>query len=466
MLPLYQHLKPDYQEKCLEKWSPVLDMGEPIKDIRVKMATAIVLENTQMDFVDHGLITESYTGQAGGFGAQAGATPGGSPAGGGALGTAFNYGTADSRIPAIVVPTIRRIFPELVAHDIVGVQPMNGPVGFAFAKRSLYGVNGKGGDRSGTELGYNYLDSGFTGASGNALTGSYWEEFGGPAGGGASAFGGTNAYGTDGQAAELGDSEWWNVGEDMPMATFRLEKGAVVAKTRKLAAHYSLELAEDMMKMHGIDVDSEMVNDMSYEIQAEIDRQIIAEMVKAAISAGNTSNWSPVSADGENQLMRIGTLYTQILDRSNLIAIKTRRGPANFAVASPRVCALLERLGDYFLDKPANKVDSGVFGISKVGTLRSGSITLYRDTFAYGNYVLLGYKGKTPVDSGIVYCPYIPLQLHRAIGPDNFSPRLGIRTRYGVLSNMFGANLYYQFIKVSDLTNTLLADYSGRVFMY
>ena len=243
-----------------------------------------------------------------------------------------------------------------------------------------------------------------------------------------------------------------------------MEKGTVTARTRKLAAAFSLEIAEDMMSMHGIDVDNEMINIISYEIQAEIDRQLLTEMVKSAINGHKTSVWSPVSADGRNQLERIGTLYTHLLDKSNEIAITTRRGPATFAVASPKVCSIMERLQDFTLDQASTQVDTGAVGIAKVGVLRNGSITLYRDTFAMGNYMFLGYKGPTPYDAGIIYCPYIPVQLLRATAQENFSPRMGVRTRYGILQHLFGADNYYHFIRIDDLTSSVLAGDGGRVF--
>ena len=485
-MAMYQYLTPDYQEKVLARWEPVLSTGKVIDSESTKMATALVLENTQREFDQQRLIAESYAGngpgyaQVGGFGA----APAGQP-GGGAFGayTPDTYGGADARMPMIVIPTARRIFPELLAHQVVGVQPMNGPVGFAFALRARYGVNGQGGDRENIEIGYNMIDSAFTGASGNAPTNppitnptvmDFWAQF---AGSGSATEFGVNTYGQDGKGAGLTNSEWWNVGEDMPMAKFTMEKAIVEAKSRKLASHWSLELAEDMMNMHGIDVDSEMVNIMSYEVQSEIDRQLLTEMVKAALDiahfgtpgfAPRMSTWSPVSADGRNQLERIGTFYTHLLDRANYVAITSRRGPANFVITSPRVCAIIERIQDFMLDKAGQaNVNSGLVGVSKVGTLRSGAITVYRDTFAMNHYALLGYKGPTPYDSGIIYCPYIPLQLMRAIGPDNFSPRIGVRTRYGVLNHLFGAQNYYHFVRVIDMNNTpLLSDDSGgRIFM-
>lgn len=472
---MYQHLSPDYQEKVIARWDSVLNAGGNIKSENARIATALVLENTQREFQksSSGQLNEAIVG----MGTQPGVATdpyNNATQGGNALGSTNDYGVCDSRIPSIVIPTLRRIFPELVAHDLVGVQPMGGPVGFAYALRHQYGANERGTPGGtavqGQEIGYNTINNDFTGASGMveldesgnfcqtvpgvgsaALSSEAWQCFAGNTG--------------DGQGAGLNNSEWWAIGEDMPMAQFRLEKGVVEAKSRKLAAHWSLELGEDMMNMHGIDVDSEMVNVMSYEVQAEIDRQILGEMVKAAIVGGKVSEWDPVSADGRHQSERIGTLYTQTLIKSQEIAVATRRGPATFAVASPTVVALLERLGDFRQDAASVESSHASVGISKVGAMRNGGVGLYRDTFAAGDYMLLGYKGPTAYDSGIIYCPYIPLQLNRAVGQEDFTPRVGVRTRYGVLANLFGSANYYSFIKIKGITGTVQAA-DARVFTY
>ena len=270
----------------------------------------------------------------------------------------------------------------------------------------------------------------------------------------------------------MANAEWWKIGEDMPMSQFSLEKGIVEAKTRKLGAHWSLELGEDMQNMHGINTQEELLNIMSYEIQAEIDRQLLGEMVKSALNgtAGlHYSTWSPVSADGRNQIERIGTLYTQVLINAHKVAINTRRGPANFAFAGTKVCSLLERLGDFAMDKEGDSVAtiaSENASITKAGTIRHGAINLYRDTFG-GDYILMGYKGKNPYDSGIIYCPYIPLQMMNAVGTQDFTPRMGVRTRYGVLNHLFGAANYYHMMKIEGLTAAGLGDDSnGRLFTY
>lgn len=461
MASLFQHLDQGFQKSVLNKWAPILNAAGGIADYNKRLSTAIILENTERSCGSQvSALSESY--EAGAMQAQPG------------VGNTFGnytpgaYGDNDSRMPSIVIPTARRIFPELLAHEVVGVQPMTGPVGFAFAFRARYGANGKGSVPQGTELGYNFMDSAHTGASGldAGVTGNaYWESFAGtPTGTGAY---GTKVYGNQGQGENLNPSEWWGMGTDFPMAQFDVSKGTVEAKTRKLGASWSLEMAEDIKAVQGANIETEMTNIISYELKAELDREILSECVKAAIVGGSTSVWSPVSADGRNQMERISTLYTSMLDRANAISITTRRGPATFAIASPKVCAIIERMQQYTLiNNGSPVVDTGVIGVAKVGTLRNGAMNLYRDTFAAGNYILLGYKGPHPYDSGLIYCPYIPIELMKTMSPNTFAPRIGVRTRYGILNNLFGAANYYHFMKIDDLTGTLLGSESERIFLY
>lgn len=184
-------------------------------------------------------------------------------------------------------------------------------------------------------------------------------------------------------------------------------------------------------------------------------------MVKAAITGGSITEWSPVSADGLDQMGRLATLLTQITIEANNIAVKTRRGNANFVVTTPRVCALLQQLSmnKFTSFKTTDAVpttpDTGVGALTKVGLINDDQQLLVRDAYAAQgsmDYVLLGYKGKQPGDSGIIYMPYIPLQLSKVIQPGSFTPSIGARTRYGVMSNPWDARNYYSFIKVTGMT--------------
>lgn len=464
-----------YAEKIVAKWAPVLEAGPGIDNDQVRLTTAMILENTEKDFKRQGLITEESGMLDQGSGGIAGGTDPVAPATNGVL------GTTDFHWPSIVIPMVRRIFPSLISHEIVGVQPMNGPIGFAFAFRARYGANGQLGvgnldlatsnantegnqPGNGTEIGYNYVDSRYTGVSATAVTGSMWQAY---AGASAGRF-------VDGQGQSTGIGEYNNVNDTYPMAKFELVKQAVEAKTRKLAANWSPELAEDMMAMHGIDVEAEMISILSYEIAAEIDRQLLNEQVKVAITGGKTSIWTPVSADGRNQIERIGTLLTQLNLMSNKIAETTRRGAANFCIASTRVTSVLQRLNAAAAFAPSSKgampalPNSGVGSLIKVGLINSGAQLLIRDTFAGGDYALLGYKGSHQGDSGIIYCPYIPVQMMKAVKTDNFTPEVGARTRYGVLNNVWGSANYYQFVACQNMSGIGLAgdDAGTRQFTF
>jgi hypothetical protein len=362
------------------------------------------------------------------------------------------------------MPMLRRIMPDLIANDLVGVQPLNGPVGYALAYRPTY--NGKGGIggnltalTSNAEIGYNPTDTRYTG-SGAVNTKRVGHQDGDKELDTSSDF--WKAYGGDawlGEGAALGDAEFADLNKgEYPTVSFSLVKSAVEAKTRKLAAHWSPELAEDMQAMHGIDVEREMVNTLTYEVGAEIDRQIITEMVKAAITGNSTSTWTPVSADGLDQMGRLATLLTQITVEAQQIAIRTRRGNANFVVTTPRVTALLQQMSinKYTSFKNTDAIptvpDTGVGALAKVGLINDDSMLLVRDSYASNganDYALLGYKGKQAGDSGIIYCPYIPLQLSKVLQPGSFTPSVGARTRYGVMSNPWDAKNFYHFMKIA-----------------
>ena len=369
---------------------------------------------------------------------------------------------------------IRRTFPELITNEIVGVQPMTGPVGLAFAMRYKYedaalgysdrgdgqagftgGVAGIPGS-TGREIGYNYLNSAFTGASAAWLSGT----------------GTTGDF--PGMAEDQGVGALINqfeLSSKIPQITVSFEKTAVEALTRRLAAKWSVELEQDLKNMNGIDIDSELTNTMSYEIQAEIDREMIARMIQVCLNAGagtGYSTWSAISADGRWSGERARDFYNRLIVEANRVAVRNRRGAANFIIATPRVCAILETLQNFTWMPTNGNVNTQPVGIAKVGSI-GGRFQIYRDTrteaqansyaSVYGtpggyaapraqavDYALLGYKGSEYYDSGIVYCPYIPVMVQRTIGPNDFSPRVGLLTRYGVVDHIFGANLYYHLV--------------------
>ena len=462
MKPSEQFISRGRAETLLKKWSPILehtsDSIGAIKNDHTKLSTAILLENQEKYCFE----SSNIAGDGGVFGASLQ----GSPGQGGKFSNDF-YANGDARLPKVLIPMIRRTFPELITNELVGVQPMSGPVGLAFALRFKYEADALGdykydgsstlngatpGNRAhsdGQEVGWNYLNSAFTGASSDALsglgTGSDFEF----------------VAGDTGVADILKNFE---LTANIPQMTLDFFKTAVEAGTRRLAARWSVELEQDIKNMNGIDIDNELTNAMSYEIQAEIDREMIMRMVQIALKAGagqGYSFWSPVSADGRWLGERNRDFYQKIIVEANRIAIRNRRGAANFIVATPRVCSILEMLPEFAFMPVNGNVNTAPTGIAKVGTL-GGRFTVYRDTrteaqyqvgqrSAYLEYALLGYKGPEFYDTGIVYCPYIPVMVQRTIAPNDFAPRVGLMTRYGVVDHIFGANLYYHVIIVKGL---------------
>ena len=454
-------LESGHQRKLLKRWAPILESGEKITSENTKTVLAQVLENTRAYYASKGMLME-----AGPKGVKQADRVGTYAAGNGVMNGDYRSpytggDRGDYYLPNVVMPILRRIFPQLIANELVGVQPPNGPIGFAMAYRPTLNTNGQFGrdkDGTGNEIGYSPTDTRWTGLSADdtiagadfpALpeedaNGEYWK-----------AYAGNDKGAWRGVGAPLGEeSEYAEMGESYPTVTFGLIKTGVEAKTRKLGAHWSPELAEDMQAMHGIDVEKEMINILSYEIGAEIDRQIITEMVKAAITGGSTTKWSPKTADGLDQMGRLATLLTQVAIEAQQIAIRTRRGNANFAVTSPKVTALLQQLSmqKYTSFKNANGIpsvpDTGVGALTKVGLINDDNMLLVRDSYAASDYILMGYKGSHPGDSGIIYCPYIPIQLAKVLQPGSFTPSVGARTRYGVMSNPWDARNYYAFMKV------------------
>ena len=451
-----------HQKKLLKRWEKILESGTPIQSESTKVALAQILENTYSYYQMKGMLNEAGVAQPDIVGKKQNGVLRGQDGYAGATGGHVypgDTGYGDYYLPNVVMPMLRRIMPDLLANELVAVQPLNGPVGFALAYRPLYGENGSmtHGNTSDREIGYNPVDTTWTGLTADAETTKLVKdnaEY-------------LSAYTTDlswyGRGAEIGrKSEYLTLDDDYPTVTFGLLKSTVEARTRKLAAHWSPELAEDMQTMHGIDVEREMVNTLTYEVGAEIDRQIVTDMAKAAIIGGSTSKWSPISADGLDQMGRLATLLTQITIEAQQIAIRTKRGNANFLITTPRVCALLQQMGMNKFASFKNGAsmpsvpDTGVGALAKIGLINDDSMLLIRDAHVQAkdsDYVLMGYKGKQAGDSGIIYCPYIPLQLARVMQPGSFTPSVGARTRYGIMNNPWDAKNYYTFMKIEDCTS-------------
>lgn len=498
--PTQAYIDESRAKVLLEKWGPVLDYNSanvaPIEDDHTRLNTAMLLENQESWCINEANVGGGTGGVFSGGSINAGGQAGNMPATGDAA-----YAQNDARLPKILIPMIRRTFPELLTNELVGVQPMSGPVGLAFALRYKYGsdflgetnTNGKDGSLTAAagnvkpyseaassvntagalagnatdgELGYQYLDTRFTGKSSTgmdtSIAGTTANQFGFSTAAGTVAF---TAIGADaGVAALLGDFE---LGSKIPTIEVSFEKTAVEAGTRRLAANWSVELEQDLKNMNGIDVDTELTNAMSYELQAEIDREMIVRMIQTAIQGGlgtGYSAWFAESADGRWMAERNRDLYAKLIVEANRIAIRNRRGAANFIVASPAVCAILEMLPEFTWMPVNGSVNTQPVGVAKVGNL-GGRFNVYRDTRTEAQreqglreqveYALLGYKGPEFYDTGIIYCPYIPVMVQRTIGPNDFSPRVGLLTRYGVVDNIFGAELYYHLVLVGGLKGGL-----------
>lgn len=456
------------QSRLLKRWAPLLESGSAIESSNTKKVLAQVFENTYREFSRHGLLTEAkFPGARANI---AGTNPVGSD---GKQTAGFMQSVAGAEgnnffMPNVIMPMLRRIFPDLIANELVGVQAMNGPVGIALALRATYGKT-YGKDDYQREIGFDSPDTAFTGAQGAPLS----NDLSGYAGEGAdlSAWAGEGAYtGLSTEFASFSSTETGLVNGAYPQASFGLKQATVTAKTRKIGGQWSPELAEDMEAMHGIDVENEMVNILSYEIGAEIDRQILTEMVKAAISGGAKTVWNPAEADGLDQMGRLATLLTEITTYANQIALRTRRGAANFVVASPRVTAALQQMGmNKFVSFSGGKAIpsvpySGVGALQKQGLINDGCQLLVRDAYAQGDYVLLGYKGTHPGDAGIIYCPYIPVQMSKAINPDTMTPVIGCRTRYGIMNSVWDSKRYYHYIDVKGMVGQAYELNSTRRF--
>jgi len=467
-------------EQLQEKWAPLLnsDSADPIKDAHRKMVTAVLLEN-QEKFLseERNFLTEAPTnlgnaaGASGGFGG--GATPGGPVAG----------------FDPVLISLIRRSMPNLVAYDLAGVQPMNGPTGLIFAMRS------RRDSQSGDETFFDEVNTAFSGQdAGNDLTqGGYTAE---TSDGSAVGFGTTSPgakHGTNpgllnpssdatqddyavGQGMQTGDSEALGdaSGNNFNEMAFSIEKVTVTAKSRALKAEYSLELAQDLKAIHGLNAEAELANILSTEILAEINREVIRTIYKVAEkgAAVNTATAGvfdlDVDSNGRWSVEKFKGLLFQIERDANRIAQRTRRGKGNMILCSADVASALTMAGvlDYTPALNANlNVDDT--GNTFAGVLQ-GKYRVYIDPYSANSaaqqYYVVGYKGSSPYDAGLFYCPYVPLQMVRAVGENTFQPKIGFKTRYGMVANPFAegttqglgrikanTNRYYQRVKVLNL---------------
>ncbi len=416
-------------EELQKKWSPVLDHKDlsEITDPHRRAVTTVVLENQEKALREEkeALFEATHVNQTG--------------------------ASVDNYDP-ILISLVRRALPNLMAYDVCGVQPMSGPTGLIFAMKSHYT------NQTGTEALFNEADTDFSGAGthagANPVDGSY-----------------TTGTGVSTSTAEgFGDSTTLN-----EMA-FSIEKTTVTAKSRALKAEYTVELAQDLKAVHGLDAESELSNILSQEILAEINREVIRTIYKVAkTGAASTATAGTfdldVDSNGRWSVERFKGLLFNIERDANVIAQDTRRGKGNFIICSSDVASALAMAGvlDY---APALSTNLNVddTGNTFAGVL-NGRYKVFIDPYsantgAASQFYVVGYKGSSAYDAGLFYCPYVPLQMVRAIDPSTFQPKIGFKTRYGMIANPFvmqsdgttdadtftaDRNQYYRSVKVTNL---------------
>ena len=446
-------------EHLQEKWAPILDHDgqEKITDSHKRMVTAVLLENQEkilkeeQEFLSEAAPTNST-------------------------------GASISNFDPVLISLIRRAMPNLVAYDLAGVQPMNGPTGLIFAMRSRYAT------QSGEEAFYNEADTAFSGQSQGFNKTSGWTQ--GAVGLGTTNQQGSNPGALDGTFPATADATTYNVGEGMTTAqaealgdasdnnfnemAFSIEKVTVTAKSRALKAEYSLELAQDLKAIHGLNAEAELANILSTEILAEINREVIRTIYNVAVPGAQTNTATTgtfdldIDSNGRWSVEKFKGLIFQMERDANAIAQQTRRGKGNTILCSADVASALTMAGvlDYTPALNANlNVDDT--GNTFAGTLQ-GKYKVYIDPYAANvatdQYYVAGYKGSSPYDAGLFYCPYVPLQMVRAVGENTFQPKIGFKTRYGIVANPFAegateglgrikrnSNKYYRRVKVLNL---------------
>jgi hypothetical protein len=458
----------------LEKWAPVIDAdGAPaIKDFTRRGDLAVILENQQREMnaasQANGMLFEAGTGgvstNIGGGGNYGVNTTGTGTYNAGAAGTGGVAG-----FDPVLINLVRRAMPQLIAYDVAGVQPMTQPTGLIFAMKSRYT------SPSGTEALFNEANTSFTGTSGatgtdptgatGLSTGSYQ----------------TGLGLSTANAEILGSTS----GEAFPEMAFSIEKTSVVAKTRALKAEYSIELAQDLKSVHGLDAEGELSKILSTEILAEINREVIRTIYTvakqgAAVGTATAGIFDlDVDSNGRWSVEKFKGLLFQIEREANAIAQQTRRGRGNFIICSSDVASALAMAGvlDY---APALSTGLNVDEASTTfAGILNGKYKVYVDPYTGGNnpsaaglqFFTVGYKGTSAFDAGLFYCPYVPLQMVRAVDPQTFQPKIGFKTRYGMVANPMvdiddasmsatsnadnsmtaRKNYYYRIVKVTNL---------------
>jgi len=456
-------------EHLQEKWSPILDYDglDPIRDSHRRAVTAILLENQERELrEERSFLSESPTVNT----QSSTGTPG------------FSAGASSpvAGFDPVLISLIRRAMPNLVAYDLAGVQPMNGPTGLIFAMRSKYKT------QNGSEALFGEADTAFSGQDdGFNLSNGFTN---GAVGMGTTAQQGSNPGLLNPQSGQTATT--YNVGQGMRTddaenlgagagdqfneMAFSIEKVTVTAKSRALKAEYSLELAQDLKAIHGLNAEAELANILSTEILAEINREVIRTIYRVAESGAQANVAQAgtfdldVDSNGRWSVEKFKGLIFQIERDANAIAQRTRRGKGNMILCSADVASALTMAGvlDYTpaLNANLNVDDTG----NTFAGILQGKYRVYIDPYSANvsadQYYVVGYKGSSPYDAGLFYCPYVPLQMVRAVGQDTFQPKIGFKTRYGLVANPFAegtnaglgalnvnANRYYRRVKVANL---------------
>jgi hypothetical protein len=459
-------------EDIQKKWAPVLDHDAlgTIKDAHRRSVTAIMLENTQKalrEAASHGdyqTLTETSS-----------VTP--VNAIGGSSSTA-GTGGIDTFDP-VLISLVRRSMPNLIAYDICGVQPMTGPTGLIFAMRSRYanqtGANGfANGQVQDNETFYNEVDPTFSSVTSGANT--FGQKFTGtfPGASNTSPLTAVNTYNTGwGMSTQQAEALGTDANAAFPQMAFSIEKVTVTANTRALKAEYTMELAQDLKAIHGLDAETELSNILSAEILSEINREVVRTINITAVPGAQQNVTTPgvfdldTDSNGRWSVEKFKGLMFQLERECNQIAKQTRRGKGNIIICSSDVASALQMAGvlDYTPALNSNNLQVDDTGNTFAGVL-NGRLKVYIDPYAIGgNYVTVGYKGTSAFDAGLFYCPYVPLQMVRAVDQGTFQPKIGFKTRYGMVanpfaegltkgagrSNLISTNLYYRRIIVNNL---------------
>ena len=439
------------QEDIQRKWEPILAHPDlaPIKDTHRRSVTAVVLENTEKALREaNQYVPQTLTEAA----------------------PANQTGADIDTFDPVLISLVRRAMPNLIAYDICGVQPMTGPTGLIFAMRSKYSNS----SNSGVENFYNEVNTSFSSVVSNANTLGQKMV-------------GTVPGNTTTGTANLAETGIYNFGSGMSTAqaealgtsgnvafaemAFSIEKVTVTAKSRALKAEYTMELAQDLKAIHGLDAETELSNILSAEILAEINREVV-RTINVTATRGATENTTTVGrfdldtdSNGRWSVEKFKGLMFQVEREANQIAKATRRGKGNMIICSSDVASALQMAGvlDYAPALNSNNLNVDDTGNTFAGVL-NGRVRVYIDPYAGGNYMVVGYKGSSAFDAGLFYCPYVPLQMVRAVDPDSFQPKIGFKTRYGMVANPYAegstvglgaltkdSNVYYRRVLVDNL---------------